>query len=182
MSRDKVAVILRILDAENRLLERSDQKAISMLSILGVFMVFFVVYYRVLPVNAFTVTLITVFVLCAIGAILNLIMAIRPRIRKEPEEASSEAPACEPAFFMGICQIPSLSEYKMAVEDLAGNDDALFSVYARQVYSLAKINTAKYKHLRRGILLVIVTLSTELTLICYLFINYLGRGAIPPIG
>ncbi len=104
MSRDKVAVVLRILDAENRLLERSDQKAISMLSILGVFMVFFVVYYRVLPVNAFTVTLITVFVLCAIGAILNLLMAIRPRIRKETQETSGDAPACEPAFFMGICQ------------------------------------------------------------------------------
>ncbi|MDO8716719.1 MAG: DUF5706 domain-containing protein [Dehalococcoidales bacterium] len=181
MSRDKLPVILRILDAENRLLERSDQKAISMLSILGVFMVFFIVYHRVLPVNAFTVTLIVTYVLCSLGAILNLIMAIRPRVRKEPEDANSNPPLSEPAFFMGICQFPSVSEYQKAVEDLASNDDNLFSVYTRQVFSLARINAAKYKYLQRGMLLVVIALATELSLICYLFINYMGEGVIPPI-
>ena len=36
--------VLRVLDAENRLIERADQKAISLLAALGVFMVFFIAY------------------------------------------------------------------------------------------------------------------------------------------
>ena len=43
MAGDKLSVVLRILDNENHLLERADQKAIALLSVLGVFMVFFVV-------------------------------------------------------------------------------------------------------------------------------------------
>lgn len=182
MARDKLAAILRILDAENKLLERADQKSISMLSVLGVFMVFFVVYHRVLPINPFTITMVTLYMGCALGAILSLILAIRPRIRQEQQETDAACPAGEPAFFMGICQYSSLSEYRKAVEELAASDDALPNVYIRQVYSLAKINAVKHKHVQRGALLVIVSLATELTLIAYLFMNYMGSGAIPPIG
>lgn len=182
MSRDKLTVVLRILDTENRLLERADQKAISLLSILGVFMVFFIVHHRVVPVNTLTVVLVTIYILCALAAIVNLIMAIRPRIRKEHEEERNEAPPCEPAFFMGICQFPTLSEYQRAIEELVSNEDTLLNVYTRQVYSVARINAEKYKHLRQGVLMVVVALATELTLICYLFISYMGRDGILRIG
>ena len=59
MSADRFSLVFRILDNETRLLERADQKAISLLSILGVFMVFFIVYYRLVPVNTFTLVVVT---------------------------------------------------------------------------------------------------------------------------
>ena len=41
MPQDKLSIVLRILDNESQLIERADRKAIALLSILGVFMVFF---------------------------------------------------------------------------------------------------------------------------------------------
>ena len=63
MANDNLAIVLRILDHENHLVERADQKSISLLSILGVFMVFFIVYYRVIPINFLTGGLIVLYFL-----------------------------------------------------------------------------------------------------------------------
>ena len=181
MTEDKLTAVLRILDSENRLLERYDQKSISMLSILGVFMVFFIVYHRILPVNPFTIAAISIYILCALSAILSLIMALRPRIHRDPE-AAGKLPPSEPAFFMGICQYPTISEYSKALDDLVCNETNLPDVYIRQIFGIARINAAKNKYVQRGMLLVAIALGTELALICYLFINYMGRGSLPPIG
>ena len=81
MTGDKLSVVLRILDNENHLLERADQKAIALLSTLGVFMVFFVVYFRVIPINAITITLCSIYFFFALLSIISLIMTVRPRIR-----------------------------------------------------------------------------------------------------
>jgi len=178
---DKLSEIHKVLDAENKLLERFDQKAISLLSILGVFMVFFVVYVRVLPVNPFTVTLVTFYILCALGSILSLIMTIRPRVRSEKHPVESTPPLSEPAFFMGITKFPNASEYAKALDEFVSSNENMVGVYTRQIYSIAQINTTKNKNLQRGMLLVVMALATELVLICYLFINYMGSGAIPPI-
>jgi hypothetical protein len=182
---DKLSTVLRILDTENRLLERADQKAISLLSILGVFMVFFIVYYRVIPVNPLTVTLIIIYFVFALLAILNLIMTVRPRIRAVQEESTTDAeetpPPCEPAFFAGICQFPKLSAYRNALENMIRDETDAINIYTRQIYSLAKINAAKYKYIQRAIFLVITAITTELAIIIYLFIVYLGEGIMPPI-
>lgn len=185
MAPDKLSVILRILDNENRLLERADQKAISLLSILGVFMVFFIVYYRLIPVNPLTVTLTIIYFSFALLSILNLIMAVRPRIRADSENPSGDGeespPPCEPAFFAGICQFPNLSAYKEALEDLTKDDESVINIYIRQLFTMARINQAKYKYVQRAILMVIIALATELAIIAYLFLNYLGEGVMPSI-
>ena len=185
MSNFNLAIILRILDAENKLSERADQKSISLLSILGVFMVFFVVYYRVIPMNPFTVAMIVLYFCIALAAILSLIMTIRPRIRKLPDqpEAKEKAIACDPAFFSGICGYPSIEAYKETLLDVVKNDDKTADVYIRQIYSVARINAAKYKHVQRGALFVISALVVELVVIVYLFVYQFAQGNIkmPPI-
>lgn len=177
--------VLRVLDAENRLLERADQKAISLLSALGVFMVFFVVYHRVIPINVFTVILLSIYFAVALMAIVSLILTVRPRIRLVEEETgdTEKATACEPAFFMGICKFPTLSAYRQALGDMIKDEASTIDVYTRQIFSLARINAAKYKNIRRAVLLVIIALATELALVAYLFIYYYGQGAklLPPI-
>ena len=52
MAVDKRAAILRILDDQNRLVERADTKAISLLSTLGIFTVFFIAQFRSIPISA----------------------------------------------------------------------------------------------------------------------------------
>jgi hypothetical protein len=177
--------VLRILEAENRLLERADQKAISLLAALGVFMVFFIVYYRLVPINVFTVILLAIYFIFALMAIVSLIMTVRPRIRLVEQETGDKdkVPACEPAFFVGICKFPTFSAYKKALEDMMKDEATTIDVYTRQVFGLAQVNAAKYKNIRRAVLLVIVALAAELTLVAYLFIYYYGQGStlLPPI-
>jgi hypothetical protein len=180
----QLPTVLRIHDAESHLLERADQKAISLLSALGVFMVFFIVYYRVIPVNPATVGLLSFYFLCALSAIVSLIMTVRPRIRASETEATGDGGSsqpCEPAFFAGICQFPNLSAYRKSLDEMTKNEAAIIDIYTRQIFSLARLNAEKYKHLRRATLLVVTALATELAIIAYLFINYMGEGALPSI-
>jgi len=177
--------VLRILEAENRLLERADQKAISLLSALGVFMVFFIVYYRLVPINVFTIILLSIYFIFALMAIVSLILTVRPRIRlvEEGKGDADKVAACEPAFFVGICKFPTFTAYRQALEDMIKDEATTVDVYMRQVFGLARVNAAKYKNIRRAVLLVIIALAVELTLVAYLFIYYHGQGAtlMPPI-
>jgi ABC-type multidrug transport system permease subunit len=183
MATSSLPIILRILDNENRLVERADQKSISLLSILGVFMVFFVVYYRVIPMNPFTVTVIFLYFLFAAFSIISLIMAIRPRIRRE-EDAARTAPALDPAFFSGISAFPDAATYKNALQKLLEDEPSVADNYIRQIYSVARINRAKYKFVQRGVVFVIISLAIELVVIVYLFTYHMSTGLniMPPIG
>lgn len=182
---EMLSSVLRVLDTENRLIERADQKAISLLSALGVFMVFFVVYFRVFPINAFTITLLCIYFVVALMAIVSLILTVRPRIRAVEEETgdTDKAPACEPAFFVGICKFPTLSAYRQALQDVIKDETSTMNIYTRQIFSLARINAAKYKYIQRAVLLVIIALGVELGLVAYLFIYYhaLGSTFLPPL-
>jgi hypothetical protein len=182
MTWDKMTHVLRILDSENRLLERADSKAISLLSILGVFMVFFIVYYRIIPVNPVTVVLIIVYSVSAVLAIVNLILTVRPRIQPIAGASENEqAPPGEPAFFAGITAFPSLAAYRKSLDEITKDEAAMIDVYTRQIYSLAKINAVKYRHVQRAVILVVVALAAELAITAYLFVFYLGSGVMPPI-
>jgi hypothetical protein len=177
--------VLRVLDAENRLLERADQKAIALLSALGVFMVFFIVWHRLIPINAFTVTLLSIYFAVSLMAIVSLILTVRPRIHSlEGIRNTDQAVASEPAFFAGICKFPTFSAYKQALEDMVKDEASTIDVYMRQIFSLAQINQAKYKNIRRAVLFVVIALGTELALVAYLFPYYYFQGAsvIPPLG
>ena len=185
MSVSGLSIVLRILDNENRLVERADQKSISLLSILGVFMVFFIVYYRLIPINALTTTLILLYFVFALLSIISLIMAIRPRIRKQPADISSEETASppDPSFFSGISRFPSIAAYKESLQEVLKDESYITELYIHQIFNVAQINTAKYRYVQRGVILVIITLVIELTIITYLFTNYMGSGVpqMPPV-
>jgi len=182
---NRLLFVLRVLDAENRLLERADQKAIALLSALGVFMVFFIVYHRVIPINLFTVILLSIYFIVSLMAIVSFVLTVRPRIRMVGEETrdTDKAAACEPAFFVGICKFPTLSAYRQALEDMIKDEASAIDVYTRQIFGIARVNAVKYKNIQRAVLLVIIALAAELALVAYLFIYYYVQGAnmLPPI-
>jgi hypothetical protein len=175
--------IIKILKNENWLVERADQKAISMLSALGVFMVFFVAYYRVFPINAFTITMITLYIIFALASIYSLIMAIRPRTNRKPEPSTenSKPRIADPAFYTGIVAHPNVQAFKKTLMDVLKNDENIVDMYLLEVWTVAHINAAKYKYVNRGVTLVIITLTIELIMIVYLFASHLGEGKIPPL-
>jgi hypothetical protein len=182
MPTSSLPVVLRILDNENRLVERADQKSISLISILGVFMVFFIVYYRVIPINPLTMTLTVLYFVFALMSIISLIMAIRPRIRRE-KGAGEVAPPPDPAFFSGISAFPDVSAYKETLQKMMDDEASIADNYIREIFNVARINQAKYKYVQRGVVMVIITIALELVVIVYLFAYHMsqGRDIMPPI-
>jgi hypothetical protein len=184
-SGNRLLFVLRVLDTENRLLERADQKAISLLAALGVFMVFFIVYYRLIPINFFTVILLSIYFVFSLMAIVSFILTVRPRIHLVEEETkdTDKTAECEPAFFMGICKFPTLSAYRQALQDMIKDEASIIDIYTRQLFGLARVNAAKYRNIQRAVLFIIIALATELTLVAYLFIYHYSQGAtlLPPI-
>lgn len=175
-------LVLRILDNENRLAERADQKAISLLSVLGVFMVFFIVNIRSIPLNLATVVLMTAYVIAAFAAIMHLVLTIKPRIRKGLEavrDDSSLNTRPEVAFFAGICAFPTLTTYNSALCDLLKDENAVKQNYIRQIYNVAQINQLKYRYVQRAAVIVLTALGIELSIVAYLFSVYMGTGHVP---
>jgi hypothetical protein len=76
-----------------------------------------------------------------------------------------------------------LSAYRQALQDVIKDESSTMNVYTRQIFSLARINAAKYKYIQRAVLLVIIALGVELALVAYLFIYYhaLGSTFLPPL-
>ena len=67
------------------------------------------------------------------------------------------------------------------MHDLIDDEETMISVFSHQIYSVARINSTKYRHLRRGMFLVVIALVVELALIAYLFANYMDEGIMPAI-
>jgi hypothetical protein len=57
----KINVLFQILTSEQQTLQRVDQKAFTMLSLLGVFAVFFIIHYTKIPASLITFILILLY-------------------------------------------------------------------------------------------------------------------------
>ena len=157
----ELSTLFQILGNENQILMRTDQKAFTLLSILGVFMVFFIVHFLKIEMTWFIFLFVMVYFVAALISIINLILVIVPRVRTEKakEEESN------PLFFAGISQYKSASGYARHLRTIAQDREQTTSLFAKQVYSLGMINTYKYKHLRNAITAFIIAISAELSII-----------------
>jgi hypothetical protein len=173
---DKHTKVLRILDDQNKLVERADTKAISLLSTLGIFTVFFIAHFNNIPINTVSIILLGIYFVGVLTSIFHIIMAISPRIHsKKSDQAENidESTAYQPTFFAGISRFADVSAYKKRLDDLLSDEPSTTDIYIQQIYEIAKINTLKYKYVQRAVWLVIITLTAQLTLIIVTFANRL---------
>ena len=98
--------LLQVLSGEQQVIQRTDQKAFTLLSILGVFMVFFIVHFQKIQINFFVFTLMMIYFSSAMGTIYYLVRVIIPRITphktKIEEEGADRSEVINPTFFAGI--------------------------------------------------------------------------------
>ena len=167
MPGDKHTKVLRILDDQNKLVERADTKAISLLSMLGIFTAVFMSTFNKLTFDLISIALVAVYFACAIFSIYTIIMAIsRIRIKKvDKTEKVDESNAYQPTFFAGISRFADADAYKKRLDDLLNEESSTTDIYIQQIYEIAKINSVKYKYVQRAVWLVVLTLATQLTLI-----------------
>jgi hypothetical protein len=173
---EKYSKVLRILDDQNKLVERADAKAISLLSTLGIFTAIFISNFNNIQFNAITLGLLAIYFIGAIASVYYIIMAISPRIRSTKLKKAAiidESAAYQPTFFAGISKFADADAYKKRLDDLLNDESSMTDIYVQQIYEVAKINKAKYRYVQQAVWLVVVTLAAQLTLIIVTYVNRL---------
>ncbi len=138
MKKDNSSTLLEVLSSEQQILMRTDQKAFTLLSILGVFMVFFIIHFLKIQMNWLRFSLVLVYFGTALMAIIYLVLVIVPRIRKSKEQEENEDIA-EP-FFGFISKFPNAEAYGNYLAEISDDPEKTYSMFASQVFALATIN------------------------------------------
>lgn len=159
--------LLRILDGEQQIIQRTDQKAFTMLSILGVFMVFFIVHFTKMQMDTFIFLLILIYFPSAMGALYFLMRVIVPRVKNNRSLSirSSDNKNINPTFFGGISQFETPEEYGEYLKKISKDEDQLYQMFAGQVFTLGSINTRKNQNVRKAMFFMVAALTSELLII-----------------
>jgi glycosyltransferase involved in cell wall biosynthesis len=166
---NKINVLFEILSSEQQILQRTDQKAFTLLSILGVFSTFFIVHYTKIPPDFFNLSLIFLYFVAVLFSIYFLLMVISPRVSDTEETLREDKKAIAPTFFGGIIKYKSSKEYANTLEKLLENPEITYDIFAKSVYSIGRINAHKNKYFRYGIVSFVIAITLELIIIVSLY-------------
>lgn len=158
-----IAPIFQILQSEQNILQRTDQKAFTLMSILGVFMVFFIVHFLKININWFNVSMVIIYFIAAIFAIANLMLVIVPRMRNDQDHET--LPDINATFFGGIIQFKNPVEYAKYLNEITEDHGKTYKMFSAQLYALGHINAYKNKHLRRAIIFFGTAILSELLIV-----------------
>ena len=158
-----IAPIFQILQSEQNILQRTDQKAFTLMSILGVFMVFFIVHFLKININWFNVSMVIIYFIAAIFAIANLMLVIVPRMRNDQDHEA--LPDINATFFGGIIQFKNPVEYAKYLNEITEDHGKTYKMFSSQLYALGHINAYKNKHLRRAIIFFGTAILSELLIV-----------------
>jgi len=168
----KINILFEILSSEQTILQRADQKAFTMLSLLGVFAVFFIIHYTRIPPTIFSSILIFIYFVSIIISIFFLVSVVSPRI-KETENISAEKKTILPTFFGGIIKYRSAEDYAKELGIILDDNEATYQVFSKSVYSIGRINSYKHKYLKYGIRAFVVAIGVEFAIIIMLYLRLL---------
>lgn len=166
-------ILLQIFSSEQQILQRSDQKAFTLLSMIGVFSVFFIVHYTQIKPNVLNLVFFTLYFVMVFISIIQLMLVIAPRIKMDSTEVELDNTSLGLTFFGGIAKLKSAKEYAAEIESVLGSRETMTEVFSRSIYNLGRINAYKNKYLRRGIIYFLLSLFCELAIILSLFIEKL---------
>jgi len=161
--RSNIAPIFHILQSEQLILQRTDQKAFTLMSILGVFMVFFIVHFPKIQINYLSGLMVFVYFITATLGLINLMLVIVPRIRNDM--GHDDLPEINATFFGGIIQFQNPVEYADYLYEMTEDNENTFKMFVAQVYALGHINAYKNKHMKRAILFFGTAILSELVII-----------------
>ena len=165
--RSNIAPIFFIIQSEQLILQRTDQKAFTLMSLLGVFMVFFIVHFpKVIASENFNYVsglMVFLYFISATLGLINLMLVIVPRIRNDM--AHEDLPTVNATFFGGITQFPNVIDYAKYLAETTDDNENTFKMFASQLYGLGHINAYNNKHMIKAIFFFGVAILSELIII-----------------
>jgi len=179
LDKEKYNVLFNILSSEQLILQRTDQKAFTLLSILGVFAVFFMVHYTKIPATVFNFTFIFFYFFSVIIAIFYLLLVISPRIRGTEARLKTQETKIIPTYFGGIVKFKDPEEYGTYLKSVLEDTESTFEVFSNSIYSIGRINSYKNKFLRLGIFFFIIAITCEIMIIISLYFSIFIERVIP---
>ncbi len=168
---NKFGILFQILGSEQQILQRADQKAFTMLSLLGVFSVFFVIHYTKIPATVLTLSVIFLYFVAILASIYFLVMVVAPRIRDTEEKTLHDEKTIVPTFFGGIIKYKSPDDYAKSLETALDDPEFTYEVFAKSVYSIGRINAFKNRYLKYGIYSFVIAISLEFVVIIALYVS-----------
>lgn len=163
MANKELSSLFQVLSSEQQIIQRTDQKAFTLMSILGVFMVFFIVHFLKVQMDWFKLIMVIIYFIAALVAIINLVLVIVPRVRNDNPDQDSNT--INVAFFGGISQFETPAEYAAYLKSVSGDENHLYTMFSQQVFALGKINAYKNRALKRAILFFTIAIISELLII-----------------
>ena len=165
--RSNIAPIFFIIQSEQLILQRTDQKAFTLMSLLGVFMVFFIVHFpKVIAADNFNYLsglMVFLYFISATLGLINLMMVIVPRVRNDL--GHEDLPEVNATFFGGITQFGNVLDYAKYLADTTDDNENTFKMFAAQLYALGHINSYKNLNMRRVIFYFGIAILSELIII-----------------
>ncbi len=167
----KFGVLFQILSSEQQILQRTDQKAFTLISLIGVFTVFFIIHYTRLVPNVFNLIFIGLYFIAVLFSLTYLVIVISPRIGDIEDKIEDDKITVSPTFFGGIVKFNSPDEYLSNLGAVLDNSGSAYKVFAKSVYSIGIINARKNKFLRYGIYWFVLAVAFEFLIIVSLYIS-----------
>ena len=137
------------------------------MSLLGVFMVFFIVHFpKVIAADNFNYLsglMVFLYFISATLGLINLMIVIVPRVRNDL--GHEDLPEVNATFFGGITQFGNVLDYAKYLADTTDDNENTFKMFAAQLYALGHINSYKNLHMRRAIIFFGVAILSELIII-----------------
>lgn len=170
-------VLFHILNNEQVLLKRTDQKASTLMSTLGIFMVFFIVHYKNIPTTLPILAMIYFYFAAAFTTILALLRVLVPRLKNThiPTEADKQMP--NPTFFAGISQYDTPEAFRSQLIKVTQNEQETFELFANNLYAVGQINAQKLKFFNLGMKAFATAIFFELVVIISMYILTLNQLA-----
>lgn len=157
--------LLAVLESEERIAQRSDHKALTLLSVLGVVLVFFIVHLPNIPTAPWMIVTVLSYYIALLTALVSLLLVILPRVASSQITLPNGATLVNPVFYSGICRFPTAAAYADHFRETLADPAQRFLIFADSIHALGRINARKNHHLRRGLLAFAAAIFFELAIV-----------------
>lgn len=157
---DTLTTLFQILSSEQQIAQRTDQKALHLLSALGVILVFFLAHFQKISLTPLAFGLVCSYLLATFITLIALLRVITPRI----DHTHLPQVGANPTFFGGIAQCAHAGAYEKHLRSFIEDPDAVFHIFADSIFTVGKINAFKHRWIQRSLLAFTVAIALELLL------------------
>lgn len=168
---NKLDILFQMFSNEQLMLQRTDQKAFTLLSIIGVFAVFFIIHYTKIPPDIYNLTLVFLYFVSVLISIYFLLLVIMPRLKSDEIQLEEDKKSVAPTYFGGVVKFKSAKEYSDGLKSILDNPDLSYEAFSRSIFSISMINSLKNKNFKKGIAFFILAITFELAIIISLYVR-----------